>query len=217
MDGQGASGQSGGTGSAGLRPADRDKDGDIDVDDEIIGTEMQERLKAAESKAKELANEKAGLRPDPPSKINGVGSSADGQQPGAVDGTGAGGASDSQQEIVSEEARDTEAELNAILKRSPVIIFSKSYCPHSKEAKNVLLNRYTIDPAPFVVELDKHELGPQLQEALKEKTGRGTVPNILVNGVSIGGGDEIVDLDKNNDLISKLEDLGNKRVKVSPV
>lgn len=81
----------------------------------------------------------------------------------------------------------------------------------------MLLNRYTIDPAPFVVELDKHELGPQLQEALKEKTGRGTVPNILVNGVSIGGGDEIVDLDKNNDLISKLEDLGNKRVKVSPV
>ena len=119
MDGQGASGQSGGTGSAGLRPADRDKDGDIDVDDEIIGTEMHERLNAAESKAKELANEKAGLRPDPPSKINGVGSSADGQQPGAVDGTGAGGASDSQQEIVSEEARDTEAELNAILKRSP--------------------------------------------------------------------------------------------------
>jgi hypothetical protein len=109
-----------GTGSSGLQPADRDKDGDIDADDETIAAEMQERLQAAASKAKELANEKAGLRPDPPSKINGVGSSADGQQPGAVEGSGSGSSGDSGQiEEVSEEARDTEAELNLILKKSP--------------------------------------------------------------------------------------------------
>lgn len=225
MDGQTPSDKSGSSGSGGLRPADRDKDGDIDVDDEIIGAEMQERLKAAESKAKELANEKAGLRPDAPSKINGIGSSADGQQPDS---------GSSKQEVeVSEEARDTEAELNLILKKSPghylrqhigiianallVIIFSKSYCPHSKEAKDVLLNKYTIEPAPFVVELDKHELGPQLQDALKDKTGRRTVPNVLINGVSIGGGDEVVELHETGALVSKLEDLGAKRLKASPV
>jgi hypothetical protein len=111
MDGQKQSDKSGSSGAAGLKPADRDKDGDIDVDDEIIGAEMQERLKAAEIKAKELANEKAGLRPDMPSDINGVGSSADGQQPDL--------GSSKQDVEVSEEARDTEAELNLILKKSP--------------------------------------------------------------------------------------------------
>lgn len=120
MDSQKPSDKSGSSGASGLVPADRDKDGDIDVDDEIIGAEMQERLKAAESKAKELANEKAGLPPDPPSRINGIGSSADGQQPGAVDGSGSGASGNSKQEVeVSEEARDTESELNLILKKSP--------------------------------------------------------------------------------------------------
>lgn len=115
------------SGTPGLRPADRDKDGDIDVDDEIIGAEMQERLKAAEIKAKELANEKAGLRPDPPSKINGVGSSADGQHPGEVDGSGSGSAGNPKQDVeVSEETRDTEAELNMILKKSPSTYFDRN-------------------------------------------------------------------------------------------
>ena len=92
-----------------LPSADRDRDGDIDADDDIMGAEMQERLKAAEMRAKDLANEKAGLRPDPPQNIVGVGSSADGQDGSSPDG-------DSH---VTEEERDTEAELNSILKKSP--------------------------------------------------------------------------------------------------
>lgn len=79
------------------------------------------------------------------------------------------------------------------------------------------MTKYSIEPTPFVVELDKHELGPQLQAALKDRTGRKTVPNVLVNGVSIGGGDEIVELHQSGALSSKLEDLGSKRVKVSSV
>ena len=68
-----------------------------------------------------------------------------------------------------------------------------------------------------MVELDKHELGSQLQAALKDKTGRGTVPNVFINGVSIGGGDEVVELHESGTLVSKLDDLGAKRLKVSPV
>ncbi|KIV88929.1 hypothetical protein PV10_08556 [Exophiala mesophila] len=45
-------------------------------------------------------------------------------------------------------------ELQAILKKSPIIIFSKSYCPYSKRAKALLLETYTIIPTPYVVELD---------------------------------------------------------------
>lgn len=109
------------------------------------------------------------------------------------------------------EDAEAEAELNSILKRSPIIIFSKSYCPFSAKAKSIL-NKYTIVPAPFVVELDQHPLGAKLQALLAKNTGRSTVPNILVNGRSIGGGDDVAALDKDNALESKLKSLGGKRI-----
>ncbi|KAL4975477.1 thioredoxin-like protein [Aspergillus desertorum] len=109
-----------------------------------------------------------------------------------------------------DEQQKVKAELNEILKRSAIIIFSKSYCPFSKKAKTVLLERYSIVPAPFVVELDQHPLGPQLQLLLGENTGRRTVPNILVNGRSIGGGDDIVALDEHDELASRLKSLAGK-------
>jgi glutaredoxin len=136
------------------------------------------------------------------------------------------------------EQLDAKSELNSILKRAPgticavlwlygytspdgrkhlltrhaciVIIFSKSYCPHSKRAKNILLGHYDITPAPFVVELDQHPIGPALQQLLRENTGRGTVPNVLVNGKSIGGGDDVAALDQSDELASKLRQLGGK-------
>jgi glutaredoxin len=96
-----------------------------------------------------------------------------------------------------------------------VVIFSKSYCPYSKRAKGIILEKYNIEPTPFVVELDEDPLGSELQDLLEAKTGRRTVPNVLINGVSIGGADEIVALDKNNQLTGKMQDLGQRRVQAS--
>ena len=93
-----------------------------------------------------------------------------------------------------------------------VIIFSKSYCPHSKRAKDILLEKYKIVPAPYVVELDQHELGPGLQSALHKSTGRRTVPNVLISGRSIGGGDDIAQLDQDGELIEKVRKMGGKRI-----
>ena len=96
-----------------------------------------------------------------------------------------------------------------------VIIFSKSYCPFSKRAKGLLLEKYAITPEPYVVELDEHPQGQALQDQLLETTGRRTVPNIMINGVSIGGADDIIEMDNADKLVAKIVDLGNKRVEVS--
>lgn len=93
-----------------------------------------------------------------------------------------------------------------------VIIFSKTYCPHSKRAKDILLSKYSIVPAPFVVELDQHPIGAQLQAKLAEMTGRKTVPNVFINGKSIGGGDDVAELDQTMKLIEKIKSLGGKQM-----
>jgi glutaredoxin len=95
---------------------------------------------------------------------------------------------------------------------SLVIIFSKSYCPYSARAKSILLDKYSIVPAPYVVELDQHTLGQPLQALLAENTGRRTVPNVLVSGRSIGGGDEVTALDEKDELASTLKKLGGQWV-----
>ncbi|CAG8381904.1 unnamed protein product [Penicillium salamii] len=133
---------------------------------------------------------------------------------------------DKEREIKEQKEADAKSELNDILKRAPgtlvpgttkdalthmtVIIFSKSYCPHSKRAKTILLEHYAIQPKPFVVELDQHPLGPYLQALLGQKTGRRTVPNVLVSGKSIGGGDDIAALEQSDELASTLKSLGGK-------
>ncbi|KAL4877209.1 thioredoxin-like protein [Aspergillus karnatakaensis] len=114
------------------------------------------------------------------------------------------------QKQLEDELNEVKAELNVILKRSPIIIFSKSYCPYSKKAKRILMDEYSIIPTPHVVELDQHPLGARLQALLGDNTGRRTVPNILVNGRSIGGGDDIAGLDEHNELASRLKSLGGK-------
>lgn len=93
-----------------------------------------------------------------------------------------------------------------------VIIFSKSWCPYSKKAKSILLEKYSIVPSPYVVELDKHPLGTGLQSALEQSTGRRTVPNVLINGKSIGGGDDVEALDMSGELVDKVKTMGGKRI-----
>ncbi|KAF2492469.1 glutaredoxin [Lophium mytilinum] len=116
------------------------------------------------------------------------------------------------QEPETKEDHEVEVELNAILKKSPMIIFSKSFCPFSRKAKTILLQQYKIVPPPYVVELDKHPLGPALQAALAKSTRRHTVPNVLINGRSIGGGDDVEALHQKGKLESTIRSMGGKRV-----
>ncbi|KAK4199573.1 thioredoxin-like protein [Triangularia verruculosa] len=185
---------------------DHDADGDIDEDDAIMAKEMAARLKQAEQKAKENANAKAPNKPDDPKRVIGVGSAAGGHKEEDERGL--------EVEETAEE-HEIEVELDSILRKSPVIIFSKSYCPYSKRAKGILLEKYVIEPAPYVVELDLHPLGRKIQDRLAVITKRTTVPNIMIYGKSIGGGDDVAALDADGKLAAKIKDLGGKRVEVS--
>lgn len=222
---------------AGHIPADTDADGDIDADDIKAKEDLKASLQKTEKVALDNANKKSPVKPDPPSKVVGKGNSRDGQ---AKDVKPAADDSESKNDAVKEAASpfDAKKELKRILDKAPgktalahfflflytlliwlslVVIFSKTYCPHSKMAKNILREKYNIDPAPFVFELNL--LDPDhtsaLQKELKAKTGRSTVPNILIKGVSIGGADLVEEMDRNDELEEKIRTLGKPNVKIS--
>lgn len=173
--------------------------------------QITERLKDAEEVVEKVANEALPKKPDllhPGRK-----KAADGQAV-VAEGKGDAGPEGPTKEIKAEttEEHEVEVELGSILKRSPIIVFSKSYCPYSRKAKTILLDKYSIVPAPFVVELDQHPLGSQLQAELHRTTGRRTVPNVLISGKSIGGGDDVAELDRENELIDTVRKMGGKRI-----
>lgn len=126
------------------------------------------------------------------------------------------------------------AALDEIVHHHSIVIFSKTYCPHSRRAKSLLLETYDIVPKPYIVELDTWTeparkgggevkagevieentptMGRALQDLLAQRTGRKTVPNILVLGMSLGGADEVVKLHEEGNLAAKLKGIVGKRL-----
>ncbi|KAE9055097.1 hypothetical protein PF007_g32423, partial [Phytophthora fragariae] len=59
---------------------------------------------------------------------------------------------------------------------SPVVVYSKSYCPYCTKTKTLLKEL----GAKFdVVELDQVAGGSEQQDALEDLTGQSTVPNVF--------------------------------------
>ncbi|XP_017572305.1 glutaredoxin 2 isoform X1 [Pygocentrus nattereri] len=83
-----------------------------------------------------------------------------------------------------------------------VVIFSKTTCPYCKMAKNVFNE---IGATYKVIELDEHNHGRQLQEALAQMTGARTVPRVFINGQCIGGGSDTRQLHQQGKLLPLIE------------
>jgi glutaredoxin len=71
---------------------------------------------------------------------------------------------------------------------------------------------YNITPAPYIVELDQHQLGGALQDVLLDTTGRRSVPNIMIKGQSIGGGDDVAALHDQGVLADLIRNKAGKSV-----
>ncbi|KAI9249394.1 hypothetical protein BDA99DRAFT_548726 [Phascolomyces articulosus] len=87
------------------------------------------------------------------------------------------------------------------LRKYPVVLYSKTYCPFCRRAKQVLdqycKNNY------YIVEVDQRKDQLAMKQSLIDLSGRRTFPNLFVDGQSIGGSDEIVRLEK----LGKLSEL----------
>ncbi|XP_068581201.1 glutaredoxin 2 isoform X2 [Cebidichthys violaceus] len=83
-----------------------------------------------------------------------------------------------------------------------VVIFSKTTCPYCKMAKNVFSE---IGATYKVIELDEHDDGRRVQEALAQMTGARTVPRVFINGRCIGGGSDTKQLHQQGRLLPLIQ------------
>ncbi|XP_029356330.1 glutaredoxin 2 isoform X1 [Echeneis naucrates] len=89
-----------------------------------------------------------------------------------------------------------------VVSQNCVVIFSKTTCPYCKMAKNVFNE---IGATYKIIEIDEHNDGKRLQEALAQITGARTVPRVFVNGKCIGGGSDTKQLHQQGKLVPLIE------------
>lgn len=77
-----------------------------------------------------------------------------------------------------------------------VVIYTVDYCPYCKKAKN-LLEEKGVEYEEHDITTDEDVMRPKLGEMTGGKT---TVPQIFIDGVSIGGYTDLQELDKSGKL-----------------
>ncbi|KAH7392058.1 thioredoxin-like protein [Phaeosphaeria sp. MPI-PUGE-AT-0046c] len=97
----------------------------------------------------------------------------------------------------------TKTKVQSIIDENPVAVFSKSYCPYCRQAKELLSKS---GAKFYAIELDQVDDGSAIQSTLGEMTGQTTVPNIFIAKKHIGGNSDLQA--KKGDLPTLLKDAG---------
>lgn len=95
-----------------------------------------------------------------------------------------------------------------LINSTPVVVFSKSFCPYSRKAKQALSTYRLPEPFYKIVELDTMEECIKIQDFLAELTGARSVPRVFVGGKFVGGGDDTVAAHKDGRLHQLLMEAG---------
>ncbi len=81
----------------------------------------------------------------------------------------------------------------------PVTVYSTNYCPYCRQAERLLTSKGVAFTSVDVTE------DPAMREKLVEMTGgRKTVPQIFIDGVSVGGYSDLVALEQKKQLDAML-------------
>jgi glutaredoxin 3 len=83
-----------------------------------------------------------------------------------------------------------------------VLMYSTAVCPYCVRAEQLLKRKGVQE-----IEKIRVDLQPELRVAMMEKTGRRTVPQIYINGVYVGGYDDLISLDHAGELDRLLENM----------
>ncbi len=75
-----------------------------------------------------------------------------------------------------------------------VVLYTKSYCPYSKETKEMLDSK-GVTYTEFLIDEDI-----ALEKEMEAKSGRSDTPQVFINSAHIGSGDDLKALDSQGEL-----------------
>jgi glutaredoxin 3 len=100
-----------------------------------------------------------------------------------------------------------KAKVDQLIKGNRVMIFSKSYCPYCAKAKRAVA---TVLPKEkfTVLEIENDPEVNAIQDYLASITGGRSVPRVFIDGVFIGGGDDLDALARSGKLEVMVKEKG---------
>lgn len=101
--------------------------------------------------------------------------------------------------------------LKSAISKYPVVVLSKTWCPYCSKAKSIIGTYKLSDKDIYIMELDARDDGDEIQSAAKQLTGQSTVPNVFIQGKSIGGCDNTTKLHNAGELKQLFADALSKR------
>ncbi|KAJ2780820.1 hypothetical protein H4R18_003236 [Coemansia javaensis] len=94
-----------------------------------------------------------------------------------------------------------EQKVRRFIGRSRVMVFSKTYCPYSRRAKELLAQYRSERGLQFdVLEADLEADPAAVKAALAAISGQSTFPNVFVDGLSVGGSDDLARMHASGEL-----------------
>ncbi|ESO10607.1 hypothetical protein HELRODRAFT_167113 [Helobdella robusta] len=100
--------------------------------------------------------------------------------------------------------------ISKTIAKNCVVLFIKDSCPFSQDALEIF-NKLKI---PFCsVSLNQMEDMDKMQQKLGDMTGARTVPRVFINGKSIGGADETLELAQSGKLLEMVKECAPELLK----
>ncbi|VDK87741.1 unnamed protein product [Litomosoides sigmodontis] len=96
--------------------------------------------------------------------------------------------------------------VTSLTSSTPVVVFSKTYCPYCQNAKRALSTFQIRDDSYKIIELDEREDCDKIQDILLKITGARSVPRVFVGGKCIGGCDDTLAAKKDGRLEKMLQE-----------
>ena len=97
--------------------------------------------------------------------------------------------------------------VDSAIANNKVVVFSKSYWPYATKGKKAISATGVVHVV-FELDLMGEQRNGDVQQILGKLTGVTSVPNVIVSGASIGGGDDVTGLHNAGKLIPLLKEAG---------
>ncbi|OZC08115.1 Glutaredoxin [Onchocerca flexuosa] len=104
--------------------------------------------------------------------------------------------------------KDSHALVTQMINSAPVVVFSKTYCPYCKKAKQALSTFRMSSDLYKIIELNEREDCDKIQDILLQITGARSVPRVFIGGKCIGGCDDTMAAQRDGRLDQFLKEAG---------